>query len=257
MHYNRLDVDRLLAETFVARVEYYQTLGSTNDRARQCAGAGPGELPLLVVADMQTAGRGRGTNLWWTGRGSLAFSLLLGADELGEAERNRSPLVSLAAAVAVVEAVGPLLPSIPVGIRWPNDVVAGGGKLAGILVEGLPEGRLVVGIGVNTNCSLAEAPPELRRTATTLLELTGVRHEQTGILVALLGCLEKAFGQLASQPDRIGAEADALCLWRGKTLNLLVGDQAITGRCDGIAPDGALILDTPQGRQTLYSGVVR
>jgi hypothetical protein len=130
-----INVDRLLQETFVARVECHQTLGSTNDRARQCAAEG-GPLPLLVLAENQTSGRGRGSNRWWTGPGSLAFSLLLDAADL-RIERSRSPLVALAAAVAVAETVAHRLPDRQVGIHWPNDVFADNRKLAGILVETL------------------------------------------------------------------------------------------------------------------------
>jgi BirA family biotin operon repressor/biotin-[acetyl-CoA-carboxylase] ligase len=208
--HQHLDIDCVLAETFVARAEHHATLTSTNDRASWCATEAPGELPLLIVADRQTAGRGRGANRWWTGHGSLAFTLVLGLDQLGIPRGTRFPLMSLAPAVAVVETVAPLIPLQPVGIRWPNDVLAGGGKLAGILVEVLPDGQHLVGIGLNTNNSLAEAPPELMATATSLLELTGVPHDQTTILVTLLKCLETALGQLAREPERIADRADTL-----------------------------------------------
>jgi len=251
-----LDVDRVLQETFAARAEHYATLASTSDRAAQAAAEAPGPLPLLVVADEQTAGRGRGTHRWWTGRGSLAISLLIGPEQAATGPQGRSPLVALATAVAVVETVAPRLPSRRVGIRWPNDVFAAGRKLAGILVEGLPDGRHVVGIGLNTNNTLAEGPPELRQIATTLLELTGEPHNQTEILIALLKHLEDTFRQLVSQPERIGERADELCLQRGETLSLQQGRRTITGLCAGIAPDGALLLDTAQGRRAFYSGVL-
>ena len=255
-HY-RLDIDRILKETFVARAEYHPTLTSTNDRAIECAGEGPGEMPLLIVAERQTAGRGRNANRWWTGRGSLAFSLLLDADRLKVGKLGQSPLVALASAVAVVDTLTPLLPAKSVGIYWPNDVFASEGKVAGILVEVLSAGRQVVGIGINTNNSLADAPAELKRTATTLLELTGRQHDQTTLLATVLRHLESVFGCLASEPDRIGARADRLCLQRGKILTLELGNRTITGRCAGIAPNGALLLDTPEGRQSHYSGMLR
>lgn len=262
MTFDHLDIDRILAETFIARAEYHRTLTSTNDRASQCAAEVSGELPLLVVADQQTAGRGRGTNRWWTGRGSLAMSLLFGPDQLAIQQRSRSPLVALAAAVAVVQTVAPLVPQQTVGIGWPNDVLVAGGKLAGILVEVLSDGRPVVGIGVNTNNSLAEAPlglknTGLKNTATTLWELTGRQHDQTALLVRLLNHLENAFGQLASEPDRIAARADELCVQHGKTLRLQLGEKSICGRCAGIAPDGALLLETSEGRQAYYSGILQ
>ncbi len=251
-----LDADLLLRRTFIARVEHHATLGSTNDRAKQCAGQGVGALPLLIVADEQTAGRGRGTRRWWTGQGSLACSLLLEAADLG-VDRSRSPLVALAAAVAIVETVGPLLPSHQVGIRWPNDVFAGGRKLAGILVEVLSDRRLVVGIGLNLNNSLCEAPPELQSTAATLRELTGTPHDRTRILLALLEHLAVGLWQLASTPEQVAARADGFCLQHGEQLTIQLGRRLVSGRCAGIASDGALVLDTPEGRRTLYSGVLR
>jgi BirA family biotin operon repressor/biotin-[acetyl-CoA-carboxylase] ligase len=165
--------------------------------------------------------------------------------------------VALAAAVAVVEAVAPLVGSSPLGIEWPNDVVAAGRKLAGVLVEVLPDGRHIVGIGVNTNNSLAEAPPDVRLVATTIRELTGVVHDQTTILVTLLQHLEVRLGQLASEPGQIGNSADALCTQRGRLLTLDLGGESLHGQCAGIAPDGALLLDTPHGRKAFSWGMLK
>ena len=95
-------------------------------------------------------------------------------------------MVALAAAVAVVETLAPLLPDHQVGLHWPNDVFVGQRKLAGILIEVLPGGRHVVGIGINTNNTLADAPPTLRQQAATLFDLTGRRQDQTAILIALV-----------------------------------------------------------------------
>jgi len=252
---NSIDVPHILAQTFVARVEYYASIPSTNDRAKQCAVQGPGELPLLVVADQQTAGRGRGTRRWWTGRGSLAFSLLVDAATLG-ADRGHSPLVALAAALTIVDTVAPLLPAHGVGIHWPNDVYAAGGKLAGILVEVLPDRRHVVGIGLNTNNTRAEFPPELQQNAATLRDLSGQQHDQTRILTTLLTNLEDNFRLLTTNPEQISARADQLCLQRGQTLTLELGQECFTGRCAGIAPDGALVLEMAQGTRSFYSGIL-
>lgn len=260
-----LDVGQLVQRTFVARVEHHRTLGSTNDRAKQCAAAGAGRLPLLIVADAQTAGRGRGTSHWWTGRGSLALSLLFDPRRSGIGPSGR-PLVALGTAVAVADTVAPLLAGHMVGIHWPNDVVASGRKLSGILVEILSpsasfppveSGLCVVGIGLNTNNTLDEAPADLRETATTVFELTGARQDQTAVLTALLDKLAETFGQLADDPAQVARRADALCLQHGRTLVIQSGGAETAGRCAGIAEDGALLLDTPAGRQWFYSGRLR
>ena len=251
-----INANRVLTETFVARVEYHPRLGSTNDRARQCAVEGCSELPLLVLADEQTAGRGRGANRWWTGRGSLAWSLLVDPEQIGETPGSRSPLVALAAAVAVVETVAPLVAPRQVGIHWPNDVMADGGKVAGILVEVLPDRRHVVGIGLNVNNSAAEAPAQLQPMVATLRDLTDRRHDRTTVLVSLLGHMESAFERLAVAPEQIAARADRYCLQHGQMLTLRQGSRIVSGRCAGIALDGALYLDTPQGRQSVHGGVL-
>jgi len=247
-----LDIRKVVEQTFVARAEHHATLGSTNSRARDCAAA-PGELPLLIVADAQTAGRGRGANRWWTGRGSLALSLLLDPGAL-KIDRTGSPLLALGAAVATAEAISPWLPGRRVGIHWPNDVMVGRRKLAGILVEALSGGLCVVGIGLNLNNSLEDAPAELRATAATIRQLTGSAHDPTELLVSLLDRLAEGFDQLAADPSRLAGRADALCLQHGQTLTVQTGSRRVTGRSAGIAPDGALLLDTPSGRQTIHSG---
>jgi BirA family transcriptional regulator, biotin operon repressor / biotin---[acetyl-CoA-carboxylase] ligase len=267
-----LDTVRLLRETFVARVEYHPTVASTNDRAARLAAQGARDLPLLVVADQQTAGRGRGANRWWTGPGSLAFSLLVEA-EMVAADAGRSPLVSLAVAVAVTEAVVSRLTAdcpdfragengtVPlnrpdVGIRWPNDVLAAGRKLCGILVEVLPDRRHVIGIGLNVNNTAADTPAELRTTIATLRDLTGRTHDRTETLIDLLGRLERVFSALRADAASVAARADALCLQRGRSVTLHWGNREVVGDCRGIAADGALLLKTASGVQPFHSGVL-
>ena len=247
--------DLLTRETFVARVEHHHSLSSTNDRAKQCAAENPEQLPLLIIADRQTAGRGRRDNCWWTGTGGLAFSLLIAARQFG-LKRSRSPMVALAAAVAVVKTVRCPAASHTVGIHWPNDVFVDDRKLAGVLVE-VPSDRLyVVGIGINTNNTLDDAPPELRPTATTLFDLTGTRHDHTEVLSTLLGHLDDELRLLESSCEELSQRANALCLQRGSPLTIQTGKQTTTGTCIGIGPGGELLLDTPQGRKEFFSGVL-
>ena len=251
-----IDAERVLRQTFVASVECHGTVDSTNDRAKQCWTEGREPLPLLVTAERQSAGRGRGTNRWWTGEGSLAFSLLLELRPWA-IDRNGEPMTALVAGIATAEASGALLPQGTVGIHWPNDIFAAGRKVAGILTEAPRPGTHVIGIGINTNTSLVEAPVELQRKAATLLDLTGSRHDHTEILIRLLQNLEYLLDRLGRQPQAIAAHADSLCLQRGKSLTLDMGQELITGICCGVAADGGLLLETSQGRRVFYSGVVR
>jgi BirA family transcriptional regulator, biotin operon repressor / biotin---[acetyl-CoA-carboxylase] ligase len=258
-----MDINRILRETFVAEAEHREELGSTNNRAHERAKQGATHLPLLVIADRQTAGRGRGGNRWWTGHGALAVSLLLesvamekdnAAESKSQSDYRRDALLGLAAGVAVAETLKPLVGANEIGILWPNDVIAAGRKLAGILVEVLPNGRAIIGIGINTNVAMKDAPADLLPTATSLLEITGVRHDHVDLLVSLLNRLEKGILALRQAPAHIAAEADRLCLQHGKPLTLQQERQTISGICRGIASDGGLLLETSNGIGPYYSG---
>ncbi|MBI3838041.1 MAG: biotin--[acetyl-CoA-carboxylase] ligase [Planctomycetia bacterium] len=254
---DQLDTDRLAESRAIARVETYETLSSTQDRAHEVARSGAvGPLPLLIVAEEQTAGRGRGANRWWTGRGSLAFSLLF--DPAGwQLSRQPLPERSLAVGVAIVETVRPLLAGYAVGLHWPNDVFVSGKKLAGILIDVLPSGQHIVGIGLNVNNTLHGAPGDVRARAVSLCELSGRTFDRTTLLLELLRNLEAAVRESAAAPEEFGSRFQDLCLQIGQELTIEVGGQCSVGRCAGIAADGALLLETLRGREKFYSGVLR
>ncbi len=261
MHVEPEKIQLIVRDTFVAQAEHHEVLGSTNDLAKQYAQDGvERRLPLLILADRQTAGRGRGSNRWWTGRGSLAFSLLLPARAIPH-EQTRPPLSGpplggLAAAVAVVEAVQPLLSEQIASVHWPNDVYVGERKLAGILIEVLADRRHVLGIGLNTNNSSADAPPELRQKVVALCDLIGRPVDRIEVLTAILQRLEKQFETMAHRPQEVARQANRLCAQAGKTLSLQTGTDTTTGRCLGIADDGGLLLETERGRRTFYTGTL-
>jgi BirA family biotin operon repressor/biotin-[acetyl-CoA-carboxylase] ligase len=243
---------KIRENSFIDGVEYYASIPSTNDRAIAAAGEKDVRLPLLIVADAQTAGRGRGSNRWWTGQGSLAFSLLIAS----EPSSRSSVMISLAAGVAVVDALAPLVPGHEIGIHWPNDVMLDGRKLAGILIEVLPGGKQVIGIGVNTNNTATDAPTEVRDRVATLRDATGREHDSTNLLISLLTHLEKRLVELAKTPEQIAARTNDLCLQRGTQLHVCQGRQSIEGVCCGIAADGALVLTIDGQQRAIYSGTV-
>jgi BirA family biotin operon repressor/biotin-[acetyl-CoA-carboxylase] ligase len=250
-----LDLHRLRSESFVAHVEHHDELGSTNDRARRLAAVSSGTPPALVIAQRQTAGRGRGTNRWWTGPGSLAFSLLFDPGARG-IERRYFSMLSLAAALSIVDTSAPRAAGAVLGVHWPNDVFASGRKLAGVLVEALADGRHIVGVGWNVNNSTREAPGELAGIVTTLRDLTGHEHDRTELLLEMLLRLDGWLERMAHEPAVVGRRADAACLQRGQELTIEAGSQRTTGKCAGIAADGALLLDTAAGRESHYCGVL-
>lgn len=248
-----MNISQLLRDTFVAEVEHHGELVSTNDRAIQRANFGANKLPLLVIADRQTAGRGRAGNRWWTGTGSLAFSLLL---EPTANEPAATSLLSFATGVAVVEALQQFLPSKIVGLHWPNDIMVSDKKISGILVEVLPDGHTIIGVGINTNNSTTEAPAELKPIVTTLFDLTGRHFDHTEILISLLNRLERHIVTLKHVPSQICMLADSLCLQKEKPISLQLGSQTIDGLCKGISQDGAILIQTTDGTRSFYSGTI-
>ncbi len=251
-----LNIETILNAGLVDRVVYRRCVGSTNDLARELAPEAPREECWLLVTEEQTAGRGRGANRWWTGPGSLAFSLLVDPAQL-RLPTPRLPMVSLAAALAVIEAAQPHVPGWQVGLHWPNDVYARGRKLAGILTEALPDGRLIVGMGVNVNNRRQQAPAELAHRVCSLCELAGRPLDRTQLLARIIAAQRACWCCLAADAATLAARANSLCLQHGERLCVEAAGRRTEGICRGIGEDGALVLETAAGMQKVYSGVLR
>lgn len=236
-------------------VEHHASLGSTNDRASELLAAGV--AGTAVVADHQTAGRGRRGRRWASAAGrdlavSVGFHPRLAAGSAG--------LLSIAAALAIRDACAEMVPGVELRVRWPNDIVtAGGAKLAGLLIEtAAEEDRLVeavIGMGVNVNWRPAEMPAEIAERATSLAELSGHDLDRVALLARLLDRLDREVAALeaGSSPVERMREVSAL---EGSDVVVDVGEQVLAGRVAGIGPDGALLLDVEAGRVALTSGEV-
>jgi BirA family biotin operon repressor/biotin-[acetyl-CoA-carboxylase] ligase len=201
--------------------------GSTTDRARELAAAGAPH-GTLVTAAAQSAGRGRQGRQWSAPAGAaLLMSLVL---------RDAHPLLPLAAAVAVAQTVGD-----EARIKWPNDVLLGGRKVAGILAEGRPqEGWAVLGIGVNVAIRVEDLPAELHATAATLGRDPA---DVEPFLADLLAALERT---LALAP------AEVLDAWRAR--DALAGREISwsggRGTAAGIDGEGRLVVELADGGRT-------
>jgi len=245
-------------ETFVAEVEAFSELPSTNDWAIERARGRSGNRPLLVIARRQHAGRGRGTHRWWSHKGGLTFSLLFDRHTFTD-DALRSPLVSLAMGVAVCDTILGMYPRLDVGLKWPNDVCLSRRKVAGILIEcpSQPPGDVIVGIGLNVNNSMQVAPPEIASRATALCDATQSRHDLHAILLAMLQRIEHQSGLLKTDPERVRQRWSDFCMLTGKRITLTTGHRRVAGICHGIAHDGGLVLQTPSGVATCSAGVVQ
>lgn len=268
--YNRFspaDLDRLRHETFVGAIDYHPQLGSTNDRALELADDSTREFPLLVLTESQTAGRGRGSNQWWASEGALTFSILLATD-VATLPTERWPQVSLTVGLAISEALETLLargvpPTSqatlpPVQLKWPNDVYLEGRKICGVLVE-VPrtkKKRLLIGIGINVNNSLGDAPDELQQTATSLLDLTGRPLSLTDVLVEVLKRLEQRLDPANLWNAEAATGWRRRCFLTGKPLQIDNGTRQSTGTCTGIDDDGALLIDVDDQQEKHLAGVI-
>lgn len=256
------DCDAIRAGSFVERVEFHAEIDSTNNRAIELVGGGALAAPALILADMQSAGRGRGKNAWWSSPGGLTFSLAIPLAWLDLPER-RWPQVSLTVAVALCEALRETAPGPQFGVKWPNDVFADGRKIAGILVEvppASPQSRaLVIGVGLNVNNSWAAAPPELQQVGVALCDLTNQHHRRAELLIQLLSMVEAGLIQLRAGQPSLAQTWQALCVLRGRSIKVAMGEKIISGTCQGLDADGALLVKTGADADTvrLFGGVVQ
>src|SRR3569623_3093066 len=157
----RVDVAQLRELPLLTAVEHHEVIGSTNDRALELIQQPDLATPLLILADRQTAGRGRGDHRWWAAEGSLTFSLVFDPTQFS-LPREVWPRITLTAAVAMCETALRFAPGTPCGLKWPNDVLFDGRKLCGILAvvpatRGSAQQRMILGLGVNVTNSLAQA----------------------------------------------------------------------------------------------------
>ena len=249
--------DELAAATFVRRIEFRPETGSTNDDALKSA-ALDRPTPLLVIADAQTGGRGRGRNQWWAKDGALTFSLVVDPAAFG-IEQPRWPLLSLAAALAVADTLGECAAGCHIGLKWPNDLQLNRKKVCGILVETLPgrSDRLVIGIGLNVQNSLQEAPVELRDIATSVVDETGFEWELTDVLSQLLQCLEERLKRLGANEIPLQTEWARHCVLTGRRVSLEAAGQRVEGMCRGIDANGAILLEDGGQTKSWFGGVVR
>lgn len=251
-----IDVERILSETFVNDLEIHEELRSTNDHALQLAPRCR-QSPHLVISRRQLKGRGRGANQWWSAEGALTFSLIIQLDEKS-VPRNRWPEFSLATGAGVCAAVEDQVRNGDVRLKWPNDVYLNQLKVCGVLVEVPPtdSGQLVIGVGLNVNNSLKGGPNEIRERAIAMVDVQGADLDLTGVLSAVLRGIAAEFeGIQAADPSRADRWRKR-CLLTGRIVTLHDGARGVTGSCQGIEDDGALLLHTEAGPQRFYGGVI-
>jgi BirA family transcriptional regulator, biotin operon repressor / biotin---[acetyl-CoA-carboxylase] ligase len=252
-----------LATRLIGRqIVFVPTIGSTQDLAKELALQGAPE-GTLVIADAQSAGRGRLARRWMAPAGSSLLMSLILRPQLDPARLHRLTMVcSLGLADGVRDATG-----LEVGIKWPNDIVTWPGaaatprapirKLAGLLTEsGFVGERMdyaLVGMGINVNLDPADLP-ETITPATSLSTELGRRVDRLSLLWAILLRIEERYAELAasepyrgSDPDPILAAWSARLVTLGQRVHVSAGPESVDGRAESVDADGALLVRTDQG----------
>lgn len=239
-------------------VEYHESIGSTNDRARELAA--DGQRDIVVVADEQTGGRGRLARSWASPPGGIWASAVLDPS----LPAAHVPLVTLAAGVAVVDACRAV--DVDATLKWPNDVLVGadadsgadepsdgsersGRKLAGILTEMEGEADrvswLLVGVGLNANIDADALPAE----ATSLQQQVGDIDRRAVVQTVL-----ESVSTLLGDPEAIIQRWRAYSSTLGRRVRVDTGREEIEGRAVDVQFPGALVVDTDTGEEVVHAG---
>lgn len=235
------------------KFHHFDSIGSTNDEAKRLAGLGEPE-GTVVTADTQTAGRGRGGRGWVTPPGSaIAMSVILRP----KVKAIQATQVALLGGLAVLEGVQKVV-NLPMQIKWPNDVLVRGKKVAGVLAEAAYSGDkleyIVLGMGVNVN---GGPPPDLKLEyeATSLATEAGSPLDRDAIMKSILAAFEARYSTVGT-PALAEAWRQHLAML-GERVKVIGLTETVLGDLEGVTPDGALIIVTENGeKHTILAGDV-
>jgi len=234
-----------LATRFIGqKVIYHPRLTSTMALARQAARQGAAE-GTVVVADEQTAGKGRLKRLWLSPRGSIALSIILYPD------MSYLPYLMMLASLAVVHSIEAIT-GLKAQLKWPNDVLIDDKKVCGILIESDLRGNTVayaiIGIGINVNFRLTDFP-EILPHATSLTDKVKKEISRVAVIRHLLIETEKLYLALPDG-DPIYFEWQDKLVTLGRKVQVESGETFLTGIAESVARDGSLLLRHSDGSVT-------
>jgi BirA family biotin operon repressor/biotin-[acetyl-CoA-carboxylase] ligase len=250
-----LDLQRIRDKTLVRAIDFHWELDSTNSHACRELDRDDPTTPLLVLAERQTQGRGRGQNRWWSAPGALTCTLVIPLDGI---PGDRLPQIALTTGLAICQAIEAFAPQADLGIKWPNDVYLNGRKLAGILIELPPRRPLhaVIGIGINVNNSFRDAPAELMQTGVSLCDVLQIELDRTELLIACLHQFERRWEHLRAESVNLVDHWRAYHVLQNRPVQIDTYNGIVRGTCRGIDRDGALLVETPTGIHRCLGGVV-
>jgi len=256
--------DALIADDLVARLGRVKVIGrdirvfkqttSTNDVIEKLARDGVRE-GVVVFAESQTRGRGRLGRKWISpAKKGLWFSILL-RPRLRPAETTRLTVASSTALRRAIESQTQLKTEI----KWPNDILIGGKKVAGILTELSAEldqvKHIVLGIGVDVNLDEDELPAELRKVAGSLKAASGKTIDRAELATKILHELDADYFKICSGKfSDVADEWEENCTTIGKNVTVQIGTRKFRGRAESLDEHGALLLRTEHGRLEQITG---
>jgi BirA family biotin operon repressor/biotin-[acetyl-CoA-carboxylase] ligase len=243
---------------FSPHIHHYYRIGSTNTAAMEAASADAPEGSVFL-AEQQTAGRGRGTNTWYSPQSAGIHCSVLLRPAVPPSE---ALILSLAAGLAVHAAVQEMDSQVVPDLKWPNDLLLKGQKFCGILTEMNAEPtrvrHLVVGIGINVNQT--DFPDSLKQTATSLRLVTGTEWSRVDLGAALLKSLDREYRNLLKNPN---AHQEILRRFQERSSTVrgsrvrIEENGGFEGVTEGLDPRGFLLVRTAEGLRTVLSGTVR
>jgi len=237
------DSQQFAAELGLKFLQIHPTLGSTNDHAAKLAEAGPVGTPGAVVAVRQTAGKGQAQNSWYADAGSLAATLMF--DACLHLAPNQIPLRT---GLAVREVVATYLPKQSVQIKWPNDILVDGKKIAGILCQRIKQIDLL-GIGINIATDLSQTSLKVQSRATSMGAYHTALPPVSQIFAELYHALSCSL--VANDWHEKFRQYDALL---GQQISVYDGEQRVVGQCHGVDEQGRLVVTQQGVRHALITG---
>ena len=243
-----LDADAIKSNFNAGRIGreiiVYKSTSSTNDIAAQYANGGEKNDGIVILAEQQTAGRGRRANKWLSQTGkSILCSVLICDNGIS------SDVIPLVSAVAAAETVGKYA-GAEAKIKWPNDIFLADRKVAGILIDGIARAGqkfYVIGIGINCHQTREDFAGELGDTATSIDIQTGGVCDRNKIIAELLANFERYLAAASDESASIIEKWQSRNMLSGKKITIEYNGERFTGNCIGIEPTEGLIIQLECG----------
>jgi BirA family biotin operon repressor/biotin-[acetyl-CoA-carboxylase] ligase len=248
--------DKLTTEIIGSKIICFESLPSTNEFAKKIAiekhENGEEYNGILVIAFEQTEGKGRLGRSWHSPKGGIWLSILLDAADWGVVQR-----LSMISGIATADTLKEF--GIDAKLKWPNDVIYEGKKLAGILCETISKGEKgiasIIGLGVNLNVRVEDFPNDIRESSISVADILGEESKPEDFIVSLAENFEKRYNQLLNDEWEIITDTYSEMLETlGKEVRIETNNEEYIGTAIDVTDTGALVVDTADGLVTVRSG---